>query len=134
MHLNKKLTIVANAFVDGSDKIVATLIDRINFDKRNTSFMMSWYSINIHITLCMICQFVSLKGRLQGLVKWHYFIKYIFEDSKSVSCNVYLGIFTCLQPAFDKYLIALQQIVFLNIDNTTAGMIHHLGRPLSMHM
>ena len=41
MHLSKKLTINANACVDGSDTIVATPIDMINFAKRKTSFMMS---------------------------------------------------------------------------------------------
>ena len=41
--LNEKLTIVANPFVNGSDRIVATPIDIINFVKRNTSFMISWY-------------------------------------------------------------------------------------------
>ena len=43
MDLNEKLTIVANPYAVGSDKIVATPIDRINFVKRNTSFIKSWY-------------------------------------------------------------------------------------------
>ena len=61
MHLNKKLTIVANPYVDGSDKINATPIDRINFAKRKTSFMMSWYPKYVTLTFCTICKFVSLK-------------------------------------------------------------------------
>ena len=57
----KKLTIVANPIVDGSDKIVATPTDRINLAKRNTSFMKSWYPKNVTLTFCIICQYVSLK-------------------------------------------------------------------------
>ena len=59
-----ELTIIANPYVDGSDKIVATPIGRINFAKRNTSFMRSWNPKNVIPTFCMICQFVSLKGRV----------------------------------------------------------------------
>ena len=59
--MNKKLTITANEYVDGSDKIVVTPIDRINFAKRKTSFMTSWYPKNVTLTFCTICQFVSLK-------------------------------------------------------------------------
>ena len=61
MHMNKKLTIVANPCVDGSDKIVATPIGRINFAKRKTSFMRSWYPKYVMLAFCKICQFVSLK-------------------------------------------------------------------------
>ena len=96
MYLNKKLTIAAN--VDGSDTIVANLIDRINFAKRNASFMMSWYPKYTTLTFCMICQFVSLKWKLRS---GHYF-----------SCNACSEIFTCFQLAFDKYLIALLQKTF----------------------
>ena len=48
--------------------------------------------------------------------------------------NIYLGMFTCFRPAFEKYLIALWQKNFLLFQNTAADMIHLLGRPLSMHM
>ena len=61
MHMSKKLTTVANAYVDGSDKIVAIPIDIINFAKRKTSFKMSWYPKYVTLTFCTICQFVSLK-------------------------------------------------------------------------
>ena len=57
----KKLTIVAKASADGSDKIVATPIDRINLANRNTSFMKSWYPKCVTATQYTICQFVSLK-------------------------------------------------------------------------
>ena len=44
------LTIAANANVDGSDIIVANPMGRINFAKRNKSFMMSWYPKNTTLT------------------------------------------------------------------------------------
>ena len=58
----------------------------------------------------------------------------IFKNSNSISNNVYLGMFTYSWPAFDKYLIALQQKNFLLFENTAADMIHLLCRPLSMQM
>ena len=42
--------------------------------------------------------------------------------------------FTYSWPAFDKYLIALQQKNFLLFENTAADMIHLLYRSLSMQM
>ena len=96
--------------------------------------MTSWNPKNVIHTFCMICQFVSLKGRVQEFLTQHYFIKYIFKNSNSISNNVYLEMFTYSWPAFDKYLIALQQKNFLLFENTAEDMVHLVCRSLSMRM